>query len=124
MHNWLLGRIAVMAINGALTAVGLWFLGIPMAIPLGIITGLLNFIPNIGPFLAAAPAILLAFTESPTAALYVAVLFFIIPEHRTVFGSRSRHFAGFYRKPDRGALRRRFIFHHSEFGRFRVDAAH
>jgi predicted PurR-regulated permease PerM len=78
LHNWLLGRIAVMTINGALTALGLWFLGIPMAIPLGIITGLLNFIPNIGPFLAAAPAVLLAFTESPTAALYVVVLFFII----------------------------------------------
>lgn len=72
---WLVGRLSVMTINGIITAVGLWLLGIPLAIPLGILTGLLNFIPNIGPVLAAAPAILLALMQSPTTALYVALFY-------------------------------------------------
>ena len=78
LRSWLLGRLTVMLINGTLTALGLWVLGVPLALSLGIITALFNFIPNIGPFLAAAPAILIAFTISPTSALYTAILFFII----------------------------------------------
>lgn len=78
LRRWIVGRITVMAINGGLTALGLWFLGVPLALPLGLITALFNFIPNIGPFLAAIPAVLIAFTQSPTQALYTAILFFII----------------------------------------------
>ncbi len=78
LRRWIVGRITVMAINGGLTALGLWFLGVPLAIPLGLITAFFNFIPNIGPLLAAIPAVLIAFTQSPTQALYTAILFFII----------------------------------------------
>ncbi|MDQ6785866.1 MAG: AI-2E family transporter [Acidobacteriota bacterium] len=78
LRRWIVGRITVMTINGTLTALGLWFLGVPLAIPLGLLTAFFNFIPNIGPFLAAIPAVLIAFTQSPTQALYTAILFFII----------------------------------------------
>lgn len=78
LRRWLVGRIIVMTINGTLTAVGLWFLGMPLFLSLGIITALLNFIPNIGPFLAAVPAVLIAFAISPTQALYTAILYLFI----------------------------------------------
>lgn len=78
LRRFLLGIFAAMTINGAITAVGLWFLGVPFAIPLGIITGLLNFIPNIGPIMASVPAILIAFSISPTLALYVALLYLAV----------------------------------------------
>lgn len=78
VRRFLLGIAASMAINGTVTAVGLYFLGVPFAIPLGIITALLNFVPNIGPILASVPAILIAFSSSPTAALYVAVLYLAV----------------------------------------------
>lgn len=78
LRSWMLGRLVIMTINGTLTALGLWFLGVPLALSLGILTALFNFIPNIGPFLAAAPAILIAFTQSPTQALYTAILFLIV----------------------------------------------
>ena len=78
LGRWLIGRLTVMTINGVLTALGLWFLGVPLALPLGVITALLNFIPNIGPFLAAIPAVLLAVTQSPTQAVYVAILYVVI----------------------------------------------
>ncbi|MGE0449254.1 MAG: AI-2E family transporter [Vicinamibacterales bacterium] len=72
---WILGRIGLMALNAVSTTVGLWLLGVPFALTLGILSGLLNFIPNVGPILAAAPAMLIALTQGPTQALYVAVLY-------------------------------------------------
>ncbi|MGI8495446.1 MAG: AI-2E family transporter [Pyrinomonadaceae bacterium] len=78
LQRWMIGRITVMTINGVLTAIGLWLLGVPLAVPLGINTALFNFIPNIGPFLAAVPAVLIGFTQNNETALYVAILFFLI----------------------------------------------
>ncbi|HEV2129900.1 MAG TPA: AI-2E family transporter [Longimicrobiaceae bacterium] len=75
---WLIGRFAVMAVNGALTGVALWIIGVPLAFSLGLLTGLLNFIPNFGPILAAIPAVLLALLEGPTTALYVVILYIVI----------------------------------------------
>ncbi len=73
LGRFLAGISVSMIINGTLTISGLWFLGVPFAIPLGIIAGLLTFIPNIGPFIAAAPAILIALSQSPRQAVYVLV---------------------------------------------------
>jgi len=61
LRRWVLARLVLMVINGGLTALGLWIIGIPLAPILGLIAGLLNFVPNIGPFIAAVPAILIAF---------------------------------------------------------------
>ena len=75
---WLLGKIAAMIIVGIVTWVGLMILGVPLALTLGLLAGLLDFIPNIGPFLAGIPAVLIALTVSPTTALYVLVFYFVI----------------------------------------------
>lgn len=77
-RRWLAGRLSVMAINGVLSWLGLWALGVPLPFLLGLLTGLLNFIPNLGPFLAAAPPLLLALAISPARALYVAILYVVI----------------------------------------------
>lgn len=78
MQSWLVGKFASMAFIGVLTVIGLWILGVPLALLLGIIAGLFSFIPNFGPILSAVPAILLAFIESPMKAVYVIILFIII----------------------------------------------
>jgi len=72
---WLIGKVASMVFIGLLTWIGLWILGVPLSLTLGLIAGLLSFIPNFGPILSAVPAILLAFIESPISALYVLILF-------------------------------------------------
>src|SRR3546814_7921144 len=48
MRRLLAGRMVGMAVEGIGTGIGLWIGGVPMAALLGIITGLLTFIPNIG----------------------------------------------------------------------------
>ncbi len=77
LRRFLLGIAGTMTFNGMFTATGLWLLGIPFAIPLGIITALLNFIPNIGPVIAGVAAVIIAFSQSPTQAIYVFILYLI-----------------------------------------------
>jgi predicted PurR-regulated permease PerM len=72
---WLIGKGASMLFIGVLTWIGLSIIGVPLALTLGLIAGLFSFVPNFGPILSAVPAILLAFIDSPTKALYVLILF-------------------------------------------------
>jgi predicted PurR-regulated permease PerM len=75
LRRWLLGQLVVMLTIGVLSGTGLWLLGIDAAIALGLTGGLLCFVPYVGAILAAVPAVLMAFTQSPVEALYVALLF-------------------------------------------------
>lgn len=72
---WLLGRFASMAIVGVLSLIGLMVLGVPLALLLGTLAGILAFIPIIGPILAVIPAALIALATSPQQALYVVLLY-------------------------------------------------
>ena len=80
LWKWLIGQIAAMVIVGALTTVGLMLLGIPSALALGFLAGLLEFVPLIGPVMAAVPGILIAFAQSPQDAIWVAVLCLVIQQ--------------------------------------------
>lgn len=78
LRGWILARLFSMAVVGVLTTLGLWAAGIPLAPALGLISALLGFIPNLGPVLAAIPALLLAAVQGGqsvaiVAGIYVAV---------------------------------------------------
>ena len=80
LRKWLLGQLAAMLFVGVVTAIGLWAVGVPLAIPLGILLGILDFVPVVGPFLGALPGVVIAFAQGPDVALraiavYVAVQF-------------------------------------------------
>lgn len=75
LRRWLIGQLFSMTVIGTLTGIGLYFLGVPLAVILGILTGVLDFIPFIGPFIAGTIAVLLAFMNSPIQALYVGLFF-------------------------------------------------
>ena len=72
---WLIGKVGSMIFIGILTWIGLSIIGVPLALTLGLIAGLLSFIPNFGPIISALPAILLAFIDSPITAVYVLILY-------------------------------------------------
>ena len=72
---WILGQIFSMIVVGVATGIGLWMLGIPFAATLGLLSGLLTFIPNFGPILSALPAVLLASTDGMMQAVYVVALY-------------------------------------------------
>ncbi|NTV10876.1 MAG: AI-2E family transporter [Zoogloea sp.] len=75
LAHWLRGKLLSMVIIGVLTASALALLQVPLALVLGIMAGLLDFIPYLGPIMASVPAVLIAFSDSPTLALYVVLLF-------------------------------------------------
>lgn len=75
LRRWLLAQGIAMLSIGLLTGIGLWILGVPMALGLGILAGLMAFIPYIGPFVSAGPGILLAFSIDPATALYALMLY-------------------------------------------------
>jgi predicted PurR-regulated permease PerM len=75
LKNWFISRSISMVVVGVATGVGLMILGVPFAIVLGILAGVLNFIPNLGPYLAVAPAMLVAFPQGSNLALYVFALY-------------------------------------------------
>jgi predicted PurR-regulated permease PerM len=77
---WLIGQAIIMILVGAATATGLALLGVPLALMLGVIAGLLDFVPNIGPIIAAVPGVLVALLSGPETALYAALLYFAIQQ--------------------------------------------
>jgi predicted PurR-regulated permease PerM len=77
LWSWLKGQLIAMVAVGIMTGVGLMLLGVPQSLALGLIAGLLEFIPIVGPIMAAVPGVLIAFTIDPVFALWV-VLFYVI----------------------------------------------
>ncbi len=75
---WMAAKLISMTVVGITTAIGLHLLGIPLPYALALIAALFSFIPNIGPYLALVPALLIAFMQGADKALYVAILYFSI----------------------------------------------
>ena len=75
LQRWLVGQLVVMATIGVLTGIGPWLIGIEAAFALGLIGGLLCFIPFVGAILAAVPATLVALTQGPIYAALVVCMY-------------------------------------------------
>lgn len=77
---WVRGELALMLIIAVFTYIGLRILGINFALPLALLAGILEIVPNIGPIVAAVPAIIIGFTISPIMGGAVAALYFLIQQ--------------------------------------------
>ncbi|GAB3550042.1 AI-2E family transporter [Spirosoma fluminis] len=75
LKNWFISRSITMTVVGVATGAGLAMLGIPFPIVLGIMAGILNFIPNLGPYIAMAPALLVALPQGVDYVIYVFALY-------------------------------------------------
>jgi predicted PurR-regulated permease PerM len=75
LKRWLTARVIAMVVIGVLSVIGLTVIGIPLAFTLGVVAGLLSFIPSIGPILGAIPAVLVALTIGPSQAVIVVLLY-------------------------------------------------
>ncbi len=80
LGGWARGQIILMAMVGLLTYIGLSLIGVPYAVPLALLAGILEIIPNIGPFLSAIPAIVVGFGISPLTGIAVAALSILIQQ--------------------------------------------
>ncbi|SFG07789.1 AI-2E family transporter [Pontibacter chinhatensis] len=75
LKSWLVGMLSAMAIIGVSSAIGYSLIGLPLALALALIAFFLAFIPNVGPWIAGVPAVLVGLTEGPQMALYVVLVY-------------------------------------------------
>jgi predicted PurR-regulated permease PerM len=80
LRRWLLAQVFAMTTIGAMTMIGLYLLGVPLAVSLGLVAGLTEFVPFFGPIAFGIFAVLFSFTVGPMTALYVALLCFGIQQ--------------------------------------------
>lgn len=80
LGGWARGEISLMFLVGLTTYIGLMIIGIPFALPLSILAGLLEIIPYLGPVVAAVPSVLIGFGISPLTGLGVTALAFLIQQ--------------------------------------------
>jgi|KBSMisStaDraftv2_1062788.scaffolds.fasta_scaffold34253_5 predicted PurR-regulated permease PerM len=78
LRRWLIGQLGAMLCVGILAAIGLSIAGVPLAVPLGILLGVMDFVPVVGPLIAAIPGVLIAFAQSPHLALWAIVVYLVV----------------------------------------------
>lgn len=80
LRRWFFGQFLAMVFIGATVTVGLMIIGVPMALALGLLAGLLEFVPYLGPIAASVPIILIALIEDPMTAVWAAVFLFFVQQ--------------------------------------------
>lgn len=80
LRKWLVTQLVAMLVIGVVTTIALFALRIKAAVALGVIAGILEFIPTIGPILSAVPGVAMGFIDSPQKAVSVAVAYLVIQQ--------------------------------------------
>jgi len=78
LGTWFRSQILLAIIVGLITGLGLYLLSVPYALLLGVLAGLLEIIPVLGPVIASIPAIIIGLSVSPLIGLAVIVLYILI----------------------------------------------
>lgn len=80
LYQWLIAKLIAMALVGSLAGIGTWLLGLQSPMALGLFAALTEFVPIIGPFVGAVPALLVAGASSLQLLAWTAVLFIAIQQ--------------------------------------------
>jgi predicted PurR-regulated permease PerM len=85
LGKWMIGALIGMFAVGAMSTIGLYMLGIPAPLAQGVLAGLLNFIPNLGPTLSMVLPMGIALLDNPWKSVMVFVLYFVIQQIESSF---------------------------------------
>ncbi len=80
LAGWLRGQAIAMLLVGTCIGLGLWFTGVPSPVALGLIAGIAEFVPIIGPVASAIPALMLASTQGSNAILATLAVFVVVQQ--------------------------------------------
>lgn len=78
LRRLMAGRLVGMAFEGVFTFLMLFFYGVPLAALLGIITGLLAFIPNLGAIVSGILMVLVGFSGGPEMGIYTIIVYLVV----------------------------------------------
>jgi hypothetical protein len=78
LGGYVRGQLLLMMTIGVISSIGYLVIGLPFPLALGVLAGLFEFIPMVGPILGAIPAVIVALSISPQAALLVVVFTIVV----------------------------------------------
>lgn len=78
LRQWMIGLVVVMIFIGVFCGLGLWLVGVPSAAGLGLIAGMFELIPYLGPILSAVPVALVAATKGPNTLLLAMAVMLVV----------------------------------------------
>jgi len=86
LGGWVRGQLSLLVIIGVVTYIGLRLLNVPYALPLALAAGLLEVLPNLGPTIAAVPAVIVAYlTLGPAMAGFVLLFYILVQQSENNF---------------------------------------
>jgi predicted PurR-regulated permease PerM len=78
LRLWLIGELIQMVLIGGVTTIAVWLIGLPSPLALGVIAGLAEFVPYLGPIVAAVPAVLVATTQGGNFIFWTVIAYLLI----------------------------------------------
>lgn len=84
LKGWLKAQLLAMISVGLLCGVGMWLIGVPSFVALGVLTAVLDFVPIVGPIAATIPAVLMAATVGWEEAALTLLLYFVVQQVESV----------------------------------------
>lgn len=85
LANWLKAQLLLMASVGVTTSLALLLIGVPNALAIGMLAGILEIVPFVGPVIAAIPAVMFALQISPSIGLITVAAFAAIQQIESHF---------------------------------------
>jgi predicted PurR-regulated permease PerM len=78
LRKWLLGQLGAMATVGIVIGIALELVGVRLALPLGILAALLEFVPVVGPIVSLTIGVLVSLAQGPDIALYAGIVYAVV----------------------------------------------
>lgn len=78
--RWIIGQLVLGVIMGLIVGIGLWLIGVKFALVLGILAGVMEIIPVIGPIIAAIPAVIIGLSQGPVLGLGTVVFYILVQQ--------------------------------------------
>jgi len=85
LTRWLLGQLVSMIFIGVTTSIGLWLAGVPTPLALGLLAGVAQLVPVVGPWAAAIPGLVIAQTQGPETFGWAGVVYLITTQFEANF---------------------------------------
>lgn len=83
--SYIRGQLILGLIVGVMVFIGLWLMGVPFSPVLGLVAGVTELIPVIGPWLGAIPALLVVLATAPDKFIWVALLYLVVQQLENIF---------------------------------------
>jgi predicted PurR-regulated permease PerM len=80
LSAYIRGQLLLCLFVGGMATIAMFFIGVPFALVLGIVAGIFEALPYVGPILGAIPAVVVALLSDPGSAVWVALAFFGIQQ--------------------------------------------